>query len=69
MNFQVRDLRLEPTGYYSARVVSGTTSVEVSRRFGSWMTPPDDRNRMREVLPHVAAALQDRVRRLERKRG
>lgn len=49
-------------GFWRARVNLDGTGVEVHRRYGSWMT---DTTPMRDLLPWVSAALQDRVRPLE----
>lgn len=61
--------RHQPEGelpYYTAHVHDGNGQhADVSSRYGSWFTA-DGR---REVLPKVAAELQQRVRRAERRRG
>jgi hypothetical protein len=53
-------------GVYVALIEVGSEIVEVSRRFGSWGTLPNDRGVWREVLPNVAAILQGHVKQLER---
>lgn len=50
-------------GYWMARV----GGIQHDRRFGSWqVVVPGQENQRREALPVVAAALQDKVRRLEK---
>lgn len=69
---RVTQLRRDPTGgYWTARVSLDGTTIDVDRCDGSWMASvrraPGHRTFVRrEVLPFVAAVLQDRVRRLER---
>lgn len=62
----------DPDGYWRARVSAGGVTLNVHRRYGSWLAEvrprPGVRHvELREVLPHVAAALQARVRPLERR--
>lgn len=64
--FTIRNLD-HTDGHWTAIIRAADHLIPVDCRSGSWMTPPDEQGRCREVLPHVAAALQDRVRRLERK--
>jgi len=57
-------------GYWTARVNLNGVTVEVDRQHGSWQATvrraPGHRTFLRrDVLPYVAAALQDRVRTLE----
>lgn len=66
MNPRITNLARHPHGYWTAQLVGNGQAIEVDTRSGSWQTAPDDAHRTREVLPHVAAVLQDRVRRLER---
>lgn len=54
-------------GYWTAQLTGNGQTIDIDTRSGSWLTAPDEANRTREVLPHVAAALQERVRKLERK--
>jgi hypothetical protein len=69
--FTITMVRRDPEhGFWRARVTNGTT-VDVDRRDGSWKaevrTAPGARTFVRrEVMPRVAAALQERVRPLER---
>lgn len=69
--FTITMVRRDPEhGFWRARVTNGVT-VDVDRRDGSWKaevrTESGSRTFVRrEVMPHVAAALQDRVRPLER---
>lgn len=67
MTFTIRNLSCEH-GYWTATLRANGHSILVSRKSGSWQTPPDEQGRTREVLPAFAAALQERVRKLERKR-
>lgn len=58
-------------GYWQARVTIDGVTIDVDRRYGSWQATvrraPGQRTFVRrEVLPFVAAALQDRVRLRER---
>lgn len=52
-------------GYWEATVSSGSEVACVHRKHGSWQLD----NPQRCVMPHVAEALQERVRREERRRG
>lgn len=69
---RVTQLQRHPEhGYWTARVSVGGTTVDVDCRDGSWLASvrraPGHRTFVRrEVLPFVAAALQERVRRAER---
>lgn len=66
--FTITLLRRDPEhGFWRARVTNGTT-IDVDRRHGAWQGEYeiDGVIERREVMPHVAAALQDRVRPLER---
>lgn len=63
--FTITCVRREPLeGFWTAHVTAGGETVHVDRRYGSWHAVRGTRRA--EVLPHVAAALQQRVRRLER---
>lgn len=58
-------------GYWTARVSAGGVTVAVDRRYGSWQALVRDAPGLHsfhraEVLPAVAAALQERVRPVER---
>lgn len=64
----ITNLARHPHGYWTAQLADSGHTIDVDTRSGSWQTAPDDAHRTREVLPHVAAVLQERVRRLERKR-
>lgn len=60
-------------GYWKARVTGADgVTVEVDRRYGVWhaevrVSPRSRRMVRRDVLPHVAAALQAKVKPLEKK--
>lgn len=61
--FIVTKLERDAEGHWAARVTpSGGRTMPVTRRYGSWMV---DSKPLREVPSKVAAALQQRVRRLE----
>jgi hypothetical protein len=70
--FTITLLRRHPEhGYWTAHVTNGHT-IEVDKRFGSWQAVVRDRPGSRKVhrefvLPHVAAALQAKVRVLEKR--
>jgi len=70
--FTITNLHRHPVhGFWMARVTNGHT-IEVDRRYGSWQAAvrdrPGARSKHREfVLPDVAAALQARVRVLEKR--
>lgn len=66
MKTRITNLARSPHGYWAAQLVGNGQAIDVDTRFGSWMTVPDEAQRCREVLPHVAALLQERVRKLER---
>lgn len=69
--FTITCLHRDPErGFWRARVTNGAT-YDVDRSAGSWLADRRTRVGARtftrcEVLPHVAAALQQRVRPLER---
>lgn len=69
--FTITCVRLsEPTGgrrYWTARVTAGGVTVNVDRMYGSWHAV--EGGARRDVLPHVAAELQRRVRAAERQAG
>ena len=68
-SFQIRDLERHDARagdhYWTARVVSGAVSIDVDSRDGSWLVRAG--NGIREVALEVAAALQAKVRPLERR--
>ena len=71
----ITKLERAPEGYWRARVTGpdGVT-VDVDRRDGAWFAevraaPRSQTMVRRDVLPHIAAALQAKVRPLERKGG
>ena len=71
--FTITKLQRGSTGW-EARVSCDGTTVEVDRRDGSWLATVRTRPKARtfdrrEVLPHVAAELQRKVRRLEKREG
>lgn len=71
--FIITKLERHPeAGYWTARVSAGGETIEVDKRYGSWHAIVRDEPGVRRfhrqfVLSPVAAALQERVRRLERK--
>lgn len=59
-------------GYWQARVTAGGRTINVDRRYGSWQAEPDNdyadgSGRRTDVLPYVAAALQAKVRPIEKR--
>lgn len=70
---RITKLARDPDGHWCAHVSTGGVTLEVDRRFGSWLAtaqlaPNVSRwPLMREVLPWVATELQKRVRKLERR--
>lgn len=53
----------DDAGHWHARVTPpGGVTIPVDRIHGSWQTSTNPR---REVMPHIAAALQDKVRPIE----
>lgn len=67
--FTITQVRRSEDGHWLANVTpaSGAEGIEVNRQFGSWQVPVNGDGRRRDVLPHIAAALQERVRPLERR--
>jgi hypothetical protein len=69
----ITKLRRDELGVWRARVTGPLgIPVDVDRRYGSWMgevrVAPRSRTFVRRFCqPHVAAALQQKVRRLERR--
>lgn len=67
-DFSITCFRRHPgEGYWTAHVTSDGQTFDVDRRNGSWRLWDDVREMWREVLPHVAVALQQRAREAERK--
>jgi hypothetical protein len=73
VSFTITKLARDPDhGYWTARVTPcGGTTVCVDRQFGSWQATVRDAPGLQSfhrefVLPPVAAALQERVRPIER---
>jgi hypothetical protein len=73
VSFIITKLGRDPEeGFWTARVTpAGGTTLEVDRRYGSWQANVRDAPGVQsfhreDVLPHVAAALQERVRPVER---
>lgn len=62
----ITKLRRDPRGHLVARVSREGRTLDVTRRYGSWTTVPDDHGSCREILPLVAKVLQERARRFER---
>lgn len=70
--YQIRDLLREPASggkpaYYTARLVIGKTWITVDNRNGSWLARFDGLSHSCDLMPEVAAALQAKVRPLERR--
>ena len=70
----ITKLTLQPEGYYTARVSSNGQTFNVDNKFGSWQAEVRNGPRQRsfcrrDVLPRVAAALQDKLPATERKPG
>lgn len=69
--FTITNVHRDPEhGFWRARVTNGVT-LDVDRRYGSWQADVRVKRGARtftrqDVMPHVAAALQQRVRPLER---
>ena len=65
---RVTKLRRDPDDrHWTARVSVDGVTVAIDRRYGSWRVPGADGDAWRECRPAVAAELQERVRRLERR--
>lgn len=65
---RITKLERVPEGHWRARVTVDGTTVAVDNRFGSWrITPPGEGGSYRELLPTLAARLQQKVCPLERK--
>lgn len=68
---RVTKLDRAPGGYWTANVTANGRTVHVDRSSGSWIAPgrkrPAKGNGGQVVAPEVAAELQDRVRRIERR--
>ena len=64
-DFSITKVEIAPEGFYRARIVIDGTAYPVDRRYGSWALLCGETRR--EVLPYYAAALQARVRPLERR--
>ncbi len=68
----ITKLHRDEEGDWCARVSDGNgTTLDVDRKYGSWhaLVPRVKGSTLRvrvEVMPHVAAALQDKVRPLEK---
>lgn len=65
--FTITKVQRSPEGYWQANVTPAGADkpIRVDRRFGSWQVPVNEVRR--DVLPHVAAALQEKVRPADRK--
>jgi hypothetical protein len=71
-NLTITKLARSPEGFWRARVSSNGTTIDVDMRYGSWQATvrPFPRSRSlvrRDVLPFVAAALQAKVRPVEKR--
>ena len=71
--YTITKMHQEPEGYWSANVVQGSTSIRVDNRCGSWLadvrSAPRARSfERREVLPHVAKALQAKLPQRQRRK-
>ncbi len=59
--FTITCLSRDPErGFWMAHVTSDGVTINVDRRYGSWHAVIG--NERRELLPHIAAALQEKVR-------
>lgn len=66
--FTITKLERSPEGHWRANVTMTGKTITVDRQFGSWQVPPSNGSTgRRDVLPDIAAALQARVRPLEKK--
>jgi hypothetical protein len=65
-DFRITKLEVSPEGFWRARITVDGVSYPVNRRFGAWEVLCGEVRR--ELLPQYAAALQTRVRPLERRR-
>lgn len=67
-DFTITKVERSPDGYWRANVTMAGQTITVDRQFGSWQVPPmNGGHARRDVLPDIAAALQARVRPLERR--
>lgn len=70
--FTITKMERHPDGYWTARATCEGVTVEVDNRYGSWQANvrqgPRSRSFARRfVLPHVAAELQRKVKRAEKR--
>lgn len=63
----ITKLQRDEYGVWTARVSRDGSTIPVTRRFGSWGTIPDDAGRWSHLPYEFAAALQKRVRSIERR--
>lgn len=64
-HIRITSVRRHPlNGYWTAHVTTHGQTVHVDRRYGSWQAQSGVRRR--DVTPHLARALQERVRPIER---
>jgi hypothetical protein len=63
--FTITCVRQDDEGAWTAHVSTDGRTYRATRRHGSWSLVEGDSERI--VLPHVATALQQRVRRAERR--
>lgn len=72
-DFTITKLERHPLeGYWQARVTADGNTIEVHRKHGSWIgerriAPRSQTMQRFHVLPAVAAVLQEKVRRRERR--
>lgn len=66
---RITKLERHPEGYWTARVSAGGTTLPVDRKYGSWQIDLSKRGApvRCEVRPQVAAALQEQVKRAEKR--
>lgn len=62
--FTITQLRRDERGHWTARLTLDGRTFAVSRSSGSWTVRDGERERI--LLPYFAAALQERVRPIER---
>lgn len=72
--FTITGLEFHEDGYWTGRVTCDGVTVVVDNRHGSWMASVRIQPRarsfvQREVLPHIAAELQAKVRRAEKRQA
>lgn len=66
---RITKLQPHPEGYWTANVSAGGSTLPVHNKYGSWQIELAKRGApvRRDVLPPVAAALQQHLKRAERR--